>query len=598
MKKDFDTIKELYGSVKSNRARNLPLWQTISSVVGIGVNPQYDATYDVKQGQQLDLLIDDPTAAISVNQAGDYIWGILWGTGDNVFNLVPSDYVLEMASKSELDKYYQFVSKRVLEDMNNPNAGLNTCAKPYCYDQVAFGTSGLGCFPNKAFDNGVEDNPFFFRNYGVDNLAIDEGKNGLVDIIFVPLRWRVNRIVSEFAMENGVLNKKIFSQLPKDIQAAYNSADYNKEFNIVHGIIPRDDFSPKYKGKRGARYRGIWFCDDNADKPFFEEDYKTLPIAVCRGIRIRGDVWGRASGTMIISTIRSVNYMVGKVIEIVEKQGSPSLGMFNNALIGDGVLDTSADGINIFNPAMASDGKNPLFPLYDVGDPSKIIQFLIPYLNEKISTAFKIDILLDFASDASKTATEMLQRSVIRGKSLAGFLQQQKCELIVPIIHRSVSIEQDKQRLGIDANVFAEEAKMLIDIGKADMIIPPAVVKCISEGKPWYKIQFNNELEKLSRTERVEALLKMLNVITFLASGNQQIIMAFDWYKIAAEAKELLCPNSDWMFSADEFKQQIAANAEMMAKERQMLMLEQASNTVKNAAGADKLAAEASRGGK
>lgn len=124
----------------------------------------------------------------------------------------------------------------------------------------------------------------------------------------------------------------------------------------------RDDYDPKLAGKRGTKYIGLWFLDDSPEEIFAEEDFKTMPIAICRQIKVRGEVWGRSSGSLIISTILTVNYMVSKVIEVVEKHASPSLGMWSDSMLGDKVLDTSADGLNVFNSAFAAGDKNPLFP--------------------------------------------------------------------------------------------------------------------------------------------------------------------------------------------------------------------------------------------
>jgi hypothetical protein len=269
--------------------------------------------------------------------------------------------------------------------------------------------------------------------------------------------------------------------------------------------------------------------------------------------------------------------------------------MWNNALLGDNVLDTSADGTTVFNPAMAGDGKNPVFPLYDVGDPSKIIQFLVPYLNEKIATAFKIDILLDFSEQSSKTATEMMPRAVIRGKSLAGMLQQQKCEMLEPLIHRCISIEEDKGRLGIDANIFAQQAKMLSDAGRMDQIIPESVLWCKANGKPWYKIKFNNELEKLSRVEQLEALMQMLNAVTAIAAVYPGILEAIDWYKFLEDFKEALNVGGTFVLSADEFKNKIAAQAEMQAKMAQIQMAQVGATAMKDTSTAAKNQAEAKK---
>lgn len=79
-------------------------------------------------------------------------------------------------------------------------------------------------------------------------------------------------------------------------------------------------------------------------------------------------------------------------------------------------------------------GQSPIIPIQDVGDPSKLVAWLIPYLNEKVATAFGIDVLLDFAANSDMTATESLQRFSIRGKSISGMILQQKTELFEPLI--------------------------------------------------------------------------------------------------------------------------------------------------------------------
>jgi hypothetical protein len=590
MRRNFQNYKDLFTAAKTNWSEHLPLWQDIAKIVAINVDPQYSNTH-VNASKQADECIDDPTAAISVNQAGDYMWGIIWGDGNNAFSLVPSEEVKEAAELSgeDLTKYFEWRTRRLLNRMNNSSSGLSSAGKAYCYDQSAFGTSGIGAFPNRAFKEGIEDNIFIFRGYGVDGLIIDEGKNGLIEIIFVPYHWRVNRIVSEFCFEKGIVNEKRLAKMPQAIQDAYKSNELNKEFDIVHGIIPREDYDPKLMGKRGARYRGIWFLEDGADKPFFEEDYVKLPIGVCRAIKIRGDVYGRAGGTMLFSAIRGVNYIVGKVFEILEKQAAPALGMWGDAILGDKVLDSSAEGLTIFNPAFQSDkGGQPVFQLHDIGDPSNIIKFLIPYLNEKITTAFKIDILLDFNDKSSKTATEMLQRAVIRDRSLSGMLQQQRDECMNPIVHRCVSIEDGDGTGEINKKLFKDIANALIQNGKQERIIPESVLKARLEGKPWYQIKWNNALDKLSNTEKLEALLKILNVITALAAIFPDIIEAVDWYKFLADFKSCLCIQTTFMLTADEFKAKIQAKAQMQAQMLQLQAAQAGSQIQRNISGAKK----------
>jgi len=595
MKSQFENVFELYSSCKTEWERNRPKWLDISRFVGITVDTDYvsNAGNGAKQGKDLDVFVDDPTAALCVNQAGDYVMGIMWGTGEKVFDLVPSRYVTELVDAEAVEDYYDFATDQSLYHMNHSDAGLSTAMKPYAYDQQGFGTSGIGTFLNRSFLSGVSDNALIFSNYGVDNLMIDEGRGGQCDIVFVTYNWKINRIVGEFCMCEGDVDKEKLAKLPTIMQDAYKNGNFNTNFKIVFGFFPREDYDPRLKGKRGAKYKGVWFMDDARDnKTFFEEDFIDRPIAVARAIKVRGEVYGRASGTLLNSTIKSVNFMVGTAIEIVEKMANPSLGIFSNSIFGDSVLDSSPNGLTVFNQTLAGNSQSPAFPLYDVGDPSAILQFIVPYLNEKITTGFKVDALLDFSSAKEMTATESLQRYAIRGKSLAGMLLQQKNECLIPTAKRSVSLLMSIGELGVDPS-DVKRVKRLRQLGQDKRIIPDAVIEVIKMGRPWYEIRWNNELEKLVRTEAVQNLIQIINAITAIAALYPAIVEAVNWYKLLKDINENLDVNNQVLFTEDEFKKKIAEAAERQAQMMQIQAGESSSKSAANMAKANKDNSEA-----
>jgi hypothetical protein len=563
-------IRQIYSQLKTNWEQEKPIWEDIAAYVGISVNPDGNVTTNNnRKGDALDVMIDDPTCAISVNQAGDYMAGILVGTGDKLFDIIPSRHVEELVDKSVVEPFYKYATRSALFHINHPNAGFSVALRPYAYDQIAFGTSGIGTFKNNDFINGVDENALNFKNYGVDNLIIDEGRGMQVDTVFVPEAMRVNRIIQDFCFVGGALDNKLFAKMPQAIRDAYNTKDLNKQFVIVFGFFPRANFNPKMAGKRGTRYKGVWFMDgQNDDSIFREEDFAERPIAVARAIKVRNEVYGRASGTMLISTIRSVNFMVGNAIEIVEKMSNPALGILNNAIFGDSVLDSSPNSLTVFNDAFVGKAP-PIFPIADVGDPSAILKFLLPYLNEKIATAFKIDVLLDFSSAKDMTATESLQRYAIRGKSLSGTLLQQKNEVLVPVCKRSISLLYMLGELGVNPILMEDKAKQLAALGLSERIIPEAVLQVIAEGKPWYELRFNNELEKLTRTEAVQNLLQVLQAISAIMPLYPQIAEGVNWFKLLLAINENLDANSQILLSEKEFKDKIMkiaqANAQAVA---------------------------------
>jgi len=543
---------ELFRDSKTIRSENLSLWRDISNHCGITIDEQYlDSGESTSASDPLDEDIYDPTAALSVTQSGDYLDGIMWGTGSEAATIEPSDEVLQNADMSSLKAYYEFRTKQLLNNMNAREAGFSAARKPYFYSQMSFGTSGIGAFKNADYPE-KEENPYFFRSFGVDNMAIAEGKNGLVDIIFLVYHWKACQIMEEFDYDEKIV--------PKCVQDAYTSGDYNKTFTLVQGIVPRKSYSRGLKGKKGTKYKGIWFLDKEQDNIFFTEDFRRLPVGVCRAIKIQGQAWGRSSGSLLISTIKSTNYMLDQAIQTIEKMNDPALGTFNNAMFGDSVLDTSAGGLVTFQESMMAKGQNPMFQLHDIGDPTGLVSFLLPYLNDKITTGFKVDMLLDFSSAKEMTATESMQRYAIRGKSLAGLLGQEKNEMLDVVVERCIQIEDDNGLAGVDPT-DVDLVKIKTDINRSDMVMPEAVAKAMKEGKRWYKVKYNNELEKMVKTEGLERIMQLINGISMLMSLYPQMGEAVQWYDLFNDINEAL--GVSYIKDADEFKAVIENQAKM-----------------------------------
>ena len=151
-----------------------------------------------------------------------------------------------------------------------------------------------------------------------------------------------------------------------------------------------------------------------------------------------------------------------------------------------------------------------------------------------------------------------------------------------PLIKRCVSICLKKGVLGVDPTDETRIAE-IIESGRQERIVPDAVIECIKEGKPWYKIKFNNDVDKLGQGEKVEDLLKLINVITALMSVNPQIASAINWYKLLADVSEAL-GLKDNIVSENEFRAQIETQAQAQAQMMQAQINEtQARSTRENA---------------
>jgi|GEM_PF-3025571 len=559
---NYNGIVKRYENAISVRAQYTSTWREISKYTGIKLDDDYFNTLHTDKAKILDEYIEDPTSAISVNQFANYLIGVIWGTGQDILKLKPSRWVLEKVAVEDVQSWYDYASDQTLYHMNHERSGLARALQSHAYSQGAYGTSGIGAFVNQAFKKGIDENALLFREYGVDNIAIGEGPAGAADYVYIRYNWTATRIVNEFCFDKGAISDLSLRNMPKKIQDAWNTQDEQREFQLVCCIFPRDDFNPRLKGKKGTRYKGVWFLDDERTNIFHEDDYKDNPIPVARINKIRGEIYGRADATIIISTIRALNFIVSNTIEILEKMSDPPIGMWDGTAGGDNVIDTSSRGITPFNPSLSA-GQAPTWQLFDIGDPSGVINFLIPYLKEHITTASRVDTLLDFSSSQQMTATESLQRYAIRGKSLSGLLITEKNELLSPLTKRCVNSLWDLNELGIR---FDDPRVESLEQGDRT-VIPEAIVQVANEGKPFFEIEFNNELENLTRTQNIERLLQFIQAVQAASSIDPDMLQStnmYDWLQEVFSNLSITNPMMVGKIKFEDIKKEIADQRKAM----------------------------------
>lgn len=371
----------------------------------------------------------------------------------------------------------------------------------------------------------------------------------------------------------------------------------NQKFKIIYGILPNNFYRMNKRGKAGAKYKGYWFIESS--KNIFKVDYyKEMPVAFCRFVRVNNQVYGESSGSLAISSIKLLNHLKGDTIDNIEKITDAPLGVLSGALVAGNVINRSAGSVTVFNPQATAQGNSPIFPLSQAGDISAVVNFLLPELKKDITNIYKIDQLLDFNSATQMTATESSYRMSIRGKSINGILSQQKAECIEPLVHRSISIIQESKLYGNILNEMPEtteeefnEKQRVIESGE---YIPEQIVQCMRDGKRWYKIKFNGELEKLCNNEIYQAIGQFLQYFQAILQIKPELANAlndYDFIDLIQEVSnlannKLIKPKTQYNEILENIQQQQQAQAEMQQQMAQAQMLNQY-------AGADKQTAEA-----
>lgn len=588
--KESKLVIDRFNELKTERSKYITRWKDIENYVAITneVNVEFD---DHKQPtQQKDVYINSPTAFTSVWQAGDYLAGILWS--DNAITLEPSDYIKKVGKGEDFSEFYKNASIKTLEQMNATDAGFTAILKSYAYDQFSYGTSGIGTFKSKEYEKEQSECCLNFKAYGVHNCCIDEGSNNKIDVVYTVYNWRLNQIIEEFCYTNDELDEEKISLLPEEIQKSYQANKWNDKFKLVYGIMPNNYYSMGKRGKVGARYKGYWFLD-GTNKVFKIDFFKKMPIAICRAIRVNNQVYGESSGSLAISSIKMLNHISGRTVDNIEMQNEPPLGAISGALVNGNVIDRGSGAVNLLNPKAGGNGQTPIFPISQIGDISAIVNFLIPELKKDIVNIFKIDQLLDFNNQTAMTATESSYRMSIRGKSINGTLTQQKIECIEPTCHRAISIIQDCKMFGEILEDLPEETAEQVaykqQVQDSGDYVPEVIAKAMKDGKIWYKLKFNGELERLCNSELYEAIGRFLQYLQAVLQIKPTLIEAindYEFLELLKNASNLV--NEKLIKSKYKYKEVIKQIEEAQAQQAQQMQMLQGSQIAKNVASAGK----------
>jgi len=292
------------------------------------------------------------------------------------------------------------VTEILTDIMDNPEGGLATTIIEYLQDALVFGTAGIEVFPD-------DDTIVAYRPWGVQQMSIDEGRKGEVDTICLELMWDYQRQVSEYGLDNVA---------PK-VRKAFLEGNVDEKGKIIILIEPRIHRAGDPKGGNRAMAWSSVHVDESNKHLLKESGFDEVPIKVSRFWKIIKETYGRSPGMDALPDVLEVNTIWESVTIAIEKNLEPPLGVIDDGSLGGGEVDTSAGGITVFNISGRAAEKNPIFPLFTVGEIKQTVQ-LIETLDGSISDHFFLDRLLDFNNESQMTLGEANIRTKLRNSTL------------------------------------------------------------------------------------------------------------------------------------------------------------------------------------
>lgn len=440
-------------------------------------------TAERQEGDFLNQDLFDSTGPKAAKISASAILSMIWPQAVNRFRFADPELVIDTKQDKQEKSYYEFATRKVTDVLDNPAGGLPTALDEILQDQVVFSTSGLEIMRDK-------DTKVVYRPWGVKHMSISEGRNGFVDTIAIDVEYTVNRIIAEYGKEN--VGEKIR-------KAAEDGRGDSKE-KILILIEPRTHIQPGDRGNKAMPWRSLHVAIDS-QKLLKEGGFEEIPIKVVRFTKLIGEVYGRGFGMDALPDILESNAIWESVTVAIEKTLDPPLGVLDDGKLGAGEIDTSAGAINVFNITGRAGEKNPVFPLFVVGEIKQTVG-LLEKLEESISNHFSIDRLLDFNNEQQMTLGEAQLRNKLRNATLGTIFTRLISELISPMIQRTFNLLFEMGELG----VVEGDPDALTGVPT----IPPRIAERMILGEDVYKIEYFTPAMRVIQAEEAEGILRTI----------------------------------------------------------------------------------------
>ena len=557
MAKSVKFYTNLKSNLESVRAQYVGLWSLISKIVGTG------ETYGESLGEltfsedrTLDRSAYDPMCKRAVETVCDYYASLVFPT-KNPFHLVAN--IPEKQLRSSDEDWFAEQSAKLIRALYSHKSGFLEVRDMFYRDWDTFGTSAF--FTTETND---DECPFVVQEFGIDNMAIQDGKNSQPEYAVLSFNWYPQVIVDYFGGESG----NLYSKLPSDLRSDYEAGNWNVRYKLCCILHKNTEYSPKAEmGERKAQYESVWLFD-GTDQIFSRNTYWENPLSVARYSRIRGEVYGRSDVSNFINTIAAINGIIYLAYQAAGKMADPAIGVYDNALAQDNEIDTDAGSVIALDSTFAS-GANPIVPIQNIGNIAPLTDFLLKYLSEELIKAFKLDIIIPVVQTGSMTATEFVNRLALQSEVLSGVLMRHLTQ--INGFYRRI------------VNVCARHPGFF-DFESA----PDFVKKAIKEGKDWYDIKYNNAITTIINSAEQRDFVNTCNSLIMAAQLDQSIAPDVDMYdSVLAIVKDSVLQNV--LPTKLEHEERKAAREQQMMAAQQAQIANMASQANRNNAQANQI---------
>lgn len=462
---DIKLIDKRYQKSLEERRLWEDLWQEIATYV---LPRKSNINIERFPGQKQTKDIFDSTAPNALELLGASVYGSMTPSSVRWFSLK-----MRQKQQNEVDDIREWLEEA--QDMMllaYRQSSFNLAVNEFLIDVAGFGTGAMLVEERKG---PASFNGFQFTTLAPGKYSIAEGNDGSVDTL-----WR------EFKLPLRLIMKREWKLSP-DMMAAKKDNKIDAEYEIIHVVLPREDFDSRKVDSENMPYASIYY--DKKQKVLLNESgFREMPALVARWAKTSGETYGRGRGHIALPDIKTLNKAKELELGAWAKMVDPPLYVLDDGVVGN--VDTRPGELTVVRDlnAIREQTFNPRFDLTNLKASE---------LKDSIRKSFFSDLII-LRDGPQMTATEVLQRTQEVQRLLGPTYGRFEHEFLNPFIERTFS---------------------LMFYAGALPPLPEALEQLLAEGDANIDIEYEGPLAMAQRSQDTQAIQQLIALGNALAQA-------------------------------------------------------------------------------
>lgn len=518
------SLVKRYSTLQTQRSSWESHWQEIADYI---VPRKADITKKRTSGDKRSELIFDGTAIHAAELMAASLHGMLTNAATPWFSLRYEEDELNGDDESKewlegaTDVMYQHLARSNFQEQIHELYS----------DLVTFGTGVI--FVESEKNKGLR-----FSTRHIAECYVSEDEDGRVDTVFRKYKTTARAAVRQFG------EQQVTQRIEK-----INSEDPYAEIELLHVVMPRDDYDARKKNTKNMPYASI-YIDAEEKQILGESGYQEFAYCVPRFLKGSFELgYGRSPSMTALSDTKMINKMSETVIRAAQLQIHPPLMVPDDGFMAP--VRTTPGGINFYR----SGTRDRIEPL-QIGSNNPIGEMQLEQRRTAIRAAFYVDQLI-LGQGPQMTATEVIQRTEEKMRLLGPVLGRLQAELLQPLISRCFAILSRQKK-------FAPAPESLRN-GDID-------------------IEYVSPLAKAQRSGDVQAVMQMFEFLGPLMNLDPSIVDYLDMDGLAKHVIKVTGTPAVVVRGEGEVAELREQRAAQQAQQQEMMQMQQLAQSAGQAA--------------